>query len=61
MKMSIDELDRDSLKELRGMLQDMRKAQSRTEKGRQRIRQEESVRLSFGRQAEPETPDFILR
>lgn len=61
MKMSIDELDRDSLKELRGMLQDMRKAQSRIQKGQQRIRQEERARLSFSRQTDPESPDFILR
>ena len=59
--MSIDELDRDSLKELRGMLQDMRKAQSRIQKGQQRIRQEERARLSFSRQTDPESPDFILR
>ncbi len=61
MKMSIDELDRDSLKELRGMLQDMRKAQSRARKGQQRIREEESMRLSFSRQTDPESPDFTLR
>ena len=61
MKMSIDELDRDSLKELRGMLQDMRKAQSRIQKGQQRIRQEERARLSFSRQTDPESPDFTLR
>ncbi len=61
MKMSIDELDRDSLKELRGMLQDMRKSRSRTQKGQERIRQEEYMRLSISRQVEQEAPDFTLR
>ncbi len=52
MKMTMDELDRESLKELRDKRQERKKAQARRERELQRMQMDEEYRLLYSLQRE---------
>lgn len=59
MRMTINELDREELKELRGKLLDRKKAQARLEREQVRIRADEEARMLFaGRRGTEQTVEF---